>query len=80
MASNSVLVCSRDGLPVHDVGKAGYRHSLGGNTGAIPPSRKHKPVPVLREDFNRAYGLDTPREEALMLIEGFRRQDKEING
>lgn len=77
--SNSTLVCSRDGLPVHGV-RDSYRHSLGGKTGAIPPSRKHKPVPVLRTEYDKAYGFDTPRDEAMALIERFRRMDREING
>lgn len=78
--SNSVLVCARDGLPVHGVGRNGYRHSLGGRTGAIPERRRHKPVPVLRTEYDRAFGLNTPREEALELVGRFRALDQQING
>lgn len=77
--STSVLVCAQDGLPVHGVAGV-YRHSLGGKTGAIPASKKHKPVPVLRTDYDRAYDISTPPEMARMLLARFRAANEEING
>jgi hypothetical protein len=78
--SSSVLVCGHSGcgLPVHAI-RSSYRHSLGGNTGAILAHRKHKPVPVLRADYDRAYAWDTPPEEARALLAGFRALDREVN-
>lgn len=77
--SDSVLVCWRDGIPVTGC-RGGYRHALGGKTGAIPPSKRHKPVPMLREEFSRAFSVGTPREEALAIAERMRALDKSING
>lgn len=79
--SNSRLVCGHSGcgLPVHAAGSNGWRHSLGGRTGPIPGHRKHKPVPVAREVYNQAFALDTPRDEAIRLLEKFRWLDRKIN-
>lgn len=78
--SNSILVCGRSGcgLPVHSFVNS-WKHSLGGRTGAIPAHRRHKPVPVLRADHDRACAWDTPPEEARALLAGFRARDREIN-
>lgn len=77
--STSLFVCAKDGLPVHGA-RDGWRHALGGGTGPIPQSRKHKPVPVLRADFDRAYALSTPPEEARALLAQFRADNARING
>jgi hypothetical protein len=70
--STSQFVCWKDGLPVHQAGP-GWRHALGGRTGAIPPSRKHRPVVCPREEYDRAYGLHTPRDEARAIAEKYNR-------
>lgn len=77
----SEFVCGHRacGLPVHGF-RNGWRHSLGGGTGPIPASQKHKPVPVLRAEWDRAFALGTPREEAMALLAKFRAADQEING
>jgi hypothetical protein len=77
--SASLFVCAHRGcgIPLSTHRRA-WRHALGRMTGAIPPSRRHKPVPVLREDYDRAYGLRTPVEEARALLAKFRAQDEEI--
>jgi hypothetical protein len=77
--STSQFVCARDGIPLSGT-FYGFRHALGGNTGAILSHRRHKPVPVLRTDYDRAFSLHTPLEEARALCARFREADKEING
>jgi hypothetical protein len=77
--SNSRFVCARDGIPLTDC-YYGFRHALGGKTGPMSKHRKHKPVPVLRTDYNRAFGIDTPLDEARALVAQFRDVDRRING
>jgi hypothetical protein len=62
--SMSQYVCWRDGLPVHSV-RSGWRHSLGGRTGAIPASKRHYPVPVARELYNEAFSIHVTRARFL---------------
>jgi hypothetical protein len=79
--STSQFVCGHRGCGVPlSTHRDSWRHALGGKTGAIPPSRRHKPVPVLRSDYDRAFDLGTPADEARELLAGFRAQDSEING
>ena len=74
--SNSRFVCAKDGIPVTTCRDA-WRHALGGKTGAIPKHRRHKPVPVLRDEYERAFGIDTPVAEARALLEKFRQLEAE---
>lgn len=59
--SNSLLVCWRDGIPVYGH-RNGWRHALGGRTGAIPPGKRHYPVPVLRTAYEEALSVTVTRE------------------
>jgi hypothetical protein len=59
--STSQFVCFKDGLPVHQAGR-GWRHALGGKTGAIPPSRRHRPVPCPRAEYELCFNPSTPGE------------------
>jgi hypothetical protein len=61
--STSQFVCWRDGLPV-TTHRGAWRHALGGKTGAIPAHRKHKPVVCPRAEYDRAFAIDTPGDEA----------------
>ena len=61
--SKSQFACWRDGLPVHQAGP-GWRHALGGGTGAIPAHRRHKPVVCPRAEYDRAFDISTPGDEA----------------
>lgn len=78
--SNSQFVCGHPGcgLPVHGW-STGWKHSLGGRTGAIPPRRAHKPVPVLRTDYDRLADPYTPPTESRELAARFRELDRQIN-
>jgi hypothetical protein len=62
--SSSDFVCWRDGLPVHGA-RSGWRHALGGRTGAIPAHRKHYPVPVTRALYDEAFDIAVTRERFL---------------
>jgi hypothetical protein len=77
--SNSDFVCWRDGIPVTGARK-GWRHALGGKTGAIPRHRKHKPVPMLRTEFDYCFAIDTPGDAAREIAERMKAKDREING
>lgn len=77
--SSSTYVCARDGIPVHG-SRDGWRHALGGRTGAIPRHRRHYPVPVLRADYDRAFAIDTPVEEAREMLREFRELDEYWQG
>lgn len=72
---SSELVCARCGISVHQASN-GWRHTLGGKTGAIPAHMRHYPVPVLRTDFERAFGIHTPADEARAILERFRSEDR----
>ena len=61
--SASQFVCWKDGLPV-TTHRGSWRHALGGKTGAIPAHRRHKPVPCPRAEYERAFALGTPLDEA----------------
>jgi hypothetical protein len=72
-----MFVCAKDGLPV-TTHRHAWRHALGGKTGAIPRHRRHRPVPVLRTEYERAFGISTPAEEARALLAKFRRIEAEM--
>ena len=66
--SDSYFVCWRDGIPVHGA-RNGWRHSLGGRTGAIPAHRRHYPVPVPRALYEEAFSMRVTRERFLEIRE-----------
>lgn len=70
--SDSHFVCWKDGLPV-TTHRGSWRHALGGKTGAIPPSKRHRPVVIERALYERAYGLHTPVNEARAIAEKYNR-------
>jgi hypothetical protein len=78
--SDSRLVCSRDGIPVTTCRGDAWRHALGGKTGAIPKRKRHRPVPVLRTDYDRAFAWDTPVAEARWLLANFRELERQVAG
>lgn len=59
--SSSQFVCWEDGLPVYGH-CGGWRHALGGKTGAIPRHKKHYPVPIERALYEEAFSIGTSRE------------------
>ena len=61
--STSQFVCWKDGLPV-TTHRGAWRHALGGGTGAIPAHRRHKPVVCPRAEYDRAFDINTPGDEA----------------
>jgi hypothetical protein len=61
MAGRSLYVCWRDGLPV-TTSRGAWRHAMGGATGAIPPRRRHAPVPVERAEYELFCAPGTPLE------------------
>lgn len=84
MASKSVLVCWRCGEAVYDWhafgGRGAYKHALGGKTGAMPKRLAHKPVPILRGEFDRCFAWDTPVQEARAIADRMSAEDERING
>jgi hypothetical protein len=75
--STSAFVCWRDGLPVHSM-RNGWRHSLGGGTGAIPASRKHYPVPVARSLYDEAFSISVTRARFLEIKAAAQALDDEM--
>lgn len=67
-AGSSQFVCWRDGIPVYGH-RRGWQHKLNGRTGAIPRSRRHYPVPVLRSLFEEAFSMRVSRARFLEIKE-----------
>lgn len=69
--SKSQFVCWKDGLPVTGH-RNSWRHALGGGTGSIPPSKKHHPVVISREEYDKFNSLETPPEISRAIAERMR--------
>lgn len=77
--ASSTWVCAKDGLPVTHT-YYGWRHALGGKTGAIPKHRRHRPVVVARAEYERLNDPATPLDEARAIAERWRAQQDAQRG
>jgi len=67
------LVCFQCGLKVITWrGEHGYKHASGGRNPKQHKHRQHKPIPCPREEYERAFAIDTPIEEARAIIAKYR--------
>lgn len=76
--SDSQFVCWRDGIPL-STHRGSWRHALGRQTGAIPPRRRHKPVPISRAEYDHCFAMSTPPDEARAIAARMREEDARIN-
>lgn len=77
--SDSLFVCWRDGAPV-TTHRGSWRHALGGNTGAIPEHKKHRPVVIERTLYEWAFAPDTPPEASRKIAALMKAEDERVNG
>lgn len=69
--SKSQFVCFKCGLAVYGF-RGGWKHQSGGRNPKTPAHRRHVPVVCPREEYERAFALDTPRDEARAIVAKYR--------